>query len=98
MKYYVLGFNGFEDELLGTVTSGNSMTDEDICECIGIELAKTEEDYDNLSSVLWAIEDLIIGTVESLSVERLKFYKYSNDRGLSELAINELERRGFGND
>lgn len=38
----------FENEILGSVTTNHSMTDEEICEMAGIELAKTQEDFEGM--------------------------------------------------
>lgn len=40
---WIVKFNG---EVLGSVLTNRSMTDEEICEMAGVELARTEEDYD----------------------------------------------------
>ena len=44
MKYIVK----FENEVIGSVTTNHSMTDEEICEMAGVELAITEEDFMNM--------------------------------------------------
>lgn len=44
MKYIVK----FENEVIGSVTTNHSMTDEQICEMAGVELAITEEDFMNM--------------------------------------------------
>ncbi len=36
----------YNDEILGSVLTNHSMTDEEICEMAGVELAKTQEDYE----------------------------------------------------
>lgn len=38
----------FENEVLGSVTASHSMTDEEICELAGVELAKTQEDFEGM--------------------------------------------------
>lgn len=37
----------YDSEILGSVLTNRSMTDEEICEMAGVELARTEEDYFN---------------------------------------------------
>ena len=37
----------FEGEILGMVTTNNSMTDEEICEAAGVELAHTQDEYEH---------------------------------------------------
>lgn len=37
----------YDDEILGSVLTNHSMTDEEICDMAGVELAKTEEEYFN---------------------------------------------------
>lgn len=36
----------YDGEVLGSVTVNHSMTDEEICHYAGVELAKTQEDYE----------------------------------------------------
>ena len=38
----------FENEVLGSVITSHSMTDEEICELAGVELAKTQEDFEGM--------------------------------------------------
>lgn len=37
----------YDGEVLGSVLTNHSMTDEEICEMAGVELARTEEEYFN---------------------------------------------------
>lgn len=51
----------FEGEKLGSVLANHSMTDEEICECAGVELAITKEDYEGMpENGKYALEDLEI--------------------------------------
>ncbi len=36
----------FDNEIIGSATVNHSMTDEEICEIAGVELARTQEDYE----------------------------------------------------
>ena len=36
----------YDSEIIGSVTTNHSMTDEEICETAGIDLARTQEDYE----------------------------------------------------
>lgn len=36
----------YDGEVLGSVLTNHSMTDEEICEMAGVQLARTEEDYE----------------------------------------------------
>ena len=44
MKYIVK----FENEVIGSVTTNHSMTDEEICEMAGVALAITQEDFEGM--------------------------------------------------
>lgn len=44
MKYIVK----FENEVIGSVTTNHSMTDEEICDFAGVELAITQEDFEGM--------------------------------------------------
>lgn len=51
----------FEDEIIATLTANHSMTDEEICEACGIELAITEEDFENMpENGKYDISELVI--------------------------------------
>lgn len=57
MKYVVK----FDDEVIGAVTTNHSMTDEEICEMAGVELAATEDDYEySPENGKYVIDDLEI--------------------------------------
>lgn len=43
--YFVVKFDGEE---IGRVLANHSMTDEEICEACGVELAITEEDFEDM--------------------------------------------------
>lgn len=50
-----------DGEVIGTVLSNHSMTDEEICEAAGIELAQTQEDYENMpENGMYDLDDLTI--------------------------------------
>jgi hypothetical protein len=38
----------FENEVLGTVLTNHNMTADEICEMAGVELAITQEDFENM--------------------------------------------------
>lgn len=38
----------FEDEILGSVLTDHAMTNEEICEFAGVELAVTQQDFENM--------------------------------------------------
>ena len=42
---YIIKFDGEE---IGAVTTNHSMTDEEICEMAGVELAITQEDFEGM--------------------------------------------------
>lgn len=51
----------FEGEIIAELTTNHSMTDEEVCEACGIELARTQEDYENIpENGMYDIDDLEI--------------------------------------
>ena len=48
----------FENEVLGSVMTNNSLTDEQICELAGVKLAVTQEDFESENG--YALEELEI--------------------------------------
>lgn len=50
-----------DGEIIGSVTTDHSMTDEEICELAGVELARTQEDYEGCpENGKYILEDLEI--------------------------------------
>lgn len=54
MKYVV----SFNNEVLGSVITNHSMTDEEICEMAGVKIAVTQADFENEDG--YSIDDLEI--------------------------------------
>ena len=50
-----------DGEIIGSVTTNHSMTDEEICEIAGIDLARTRDDYEGCpENGKYILEDLEI--------------------------------------
>lgn len=80
MTYMVLEFDGYEEHLISTFSSYQSMTDEEVYK--ELEINQNELEF---TRVL---------VLEELARETLYHMLYHCDGMVNELARNELERRG----
>ena len=61
----------YDGEILGSVTTNHRMTDEEICDFAGVDIAITEEDYEHSpENRKYILDDLeIVGEQEEFATE-----------------------------
>jgi len=84
----------YDSEILGIVLTNHSMTDEEICEMAGVELARTEEEYENApENGKYILDDLeIVLDTESETQEDKEMLNFK------EFIEKALEGNGVQND